>query len=474
MKKLHVDICVLGAGAGGLSVAAGAAQMGATVALIESGKMGGDCLNYGCVPSKAILAAAKCAEQFRTSDSLGIKSIEPQIDFAKVMSHIHGIIKKIGEEKDSVERFTKLGVKVIQEHGEFIDAKTVKAGSTFITARRFVIATGSSPKIPSFPGLDKISFYTNETIFDLTKKPEHLIIIGGGPIGCELGQAFLMLGTKVTILEVHSLLSHDEPDLVNLLRNHFLEQGLNLHEQIKIIRVSQDKNQLCITIEKNGDEINILGSDLLIATGRNANVSHLNLESADVRYSPKGINVNKKLQTSNKKIYAIGDATDSFQFTHIANYHAGIVLRNILFRLPAKTNYDALPWVTYTEPELAHVGLSTKDAQKKLSEFKTLTWSFNEIDRALAENKTFGKIKVITTTRGKILGATILGPNAGELIIPWIMAIQQKKSIHSMTDFIIPYPTFSEIHKFVASEFYKKILFSKWTQKIINFLRVFG
>lgn len=472
-NPLKVDICVIGAGSGGLSVAAGAVQMGATVALVESGKMGGDCLNYGCVPSKSLLAAAKVAQGFREAEQFGIQSIEPQIDIEKVMGHVHGVMKTLSW-NDSVERFTQLGVKVIQVHAEFVGKKVIKAGDTTILARRVVIATGSSPAIPPIPGLDKTPYYTNETIFYLAYKPDHLIVIGGGPIGCELAQAFLMLGIKVTILEASNILPHDEPDLVDILRNHLIKQGLTIHEKVKITRITKNNHQIEIQLENDGKKQIITGSDLLVATGRRANVEGLNLESAGIRFSSKGIDVNAKLQTSNKHVYAIGDVAGGYQFTHIANYHAGIVLRNILFRLPAKVDYRAVPWVTYMEPKLAHVGLTFAEAQKKDSKAKIITWDFSENDRAQTEHLTLGKIKVITSAKGKIYGVSILGPQAGDLLVPWISAIQENKSIRSMTNFIIPYPTLSEINKRVAGEFYTPMLFSTRVKKLIRFLSWFG
>lgn len=472
MKTLEVDVCVIGAGSGGLSVAAGASQMGAEVALIEGRKMGGDCLNFGCVPSKSLLAAAKTAQDFRTAAPFGIEGV-PTIDFEKVMGHVHDVIKTLSV-NDSVERFTQLGVHVLQAQAKFIDGKTVVAGDTTIKARRYVIATGSTPAVPPIEGLDKVPFFTNETIFDLQKKPAHLIIIGGGPIGCELAQAFLFLGVKVTVLEAFNILPHDEQDLVAILRDQLLKDGLIIHEGVKITRVAQNQNEIEIHLEKNDQNQVIVGSDLLVATGRRANVSHLNLEAAGVRYSPKGIEVNAKLQTSNKRIYAIGDAIGSYQFTHVANYHAGIVIKNILFRLPAKVDYRALPWVTYTEPELAHVGLSSVDALKQDTKNKVLTWDFKENDRAQTERKTVGKIKIVTTAKGKVLGATILGAQAGELLLPWIMAVWEKKSLRALTDVIVPYPTLSEISKRVAGEFYTPLLFSERTRRLVRFLRLFG
>ena len=477
-KKINVDIlkpdlCILGGGAGGLSVAAGAVQMGASVVLIEAQKMGGDCLNSGCIPSKSLLASAKLAHLFRNAHQYGIQSTDPKIDFEKVMAHVHGVVQTIGVH-DSVERFEKLGVKVIEAQGTFADKNTVIAGGTTIKARRFVIATGSLPFIPPIPGLDQVSFYTNETIFNLMQQPEHLIVIGGGAIGCELAQAFLMLGSKVTILEAFHLLPRDEKDLVALLRAHFLEQGLNIHENIKIKNVQQQDQRMEIIFEKNGAQHTMQGSHVLVATGRRPSIEGLYLEKAGVRYSKKGIEVDTRLRTSNKHIFAIGDVIGGYQFTHMANYHAGIVIRNALLRLPAKTNHRAIPWVIYTEPELAHVGLSNDEAIKIDSNAKILQWDFKENDRAQTEHQIFGKIKVMTTAKGKILGVSILGAYAGELLMPWISAVQEKKHIRSMTNFIVPYPTLSEISKRVASEFYTPLLFSKHMRWIVKLLSYFN
>lgn len=474
MKNLlNVDIGVIGAGVGGLTIASGAAQMGASVALIEMGKMGGDCLNYGCVPSKSLLAAAKTAHRIRQSQLFGIQTTEPEINFANVMSHVHGVINKIATH-DSVERFEKLGVTVIQSPGYFHDSRTVAAGAWLIKAKRFVIATGSSPVIPPIPGIDNVSLHTNESIFNLNEKPSHLIIIGGGPIGCELAQAFILLGVKVTVLEVFKILPHDEQDLVAILRNQFVQQGLNLYEDTKILEVKQSDEGVSILIENNRQQqTSIRGSHLLVAAGRHPNISNLNLKAANIQYSTKGIQVNSRLRTSNPYVYAIGDAIGSYQFTHVANYHAGIVLRNILFRLPAKVNYNAVPWVTYTYPELAHVGLTSKEAFKQEgSSIKITTVDFTENDRAQAEHETVGKIKIITDKRSKVLGVTILGSQAGELITPWIYMVKNKKSIRLMTDIIMPYPTLSEMNKRVASEYYAPILFCERTKFLVRMLKL--
>lgn len=472
-SMIHCDLAIMGGGAGGLSVAAGAAQMGVKVVLIEPEKMGGDCLNYGCIPSKALLAAAKTAEIIRRAGRFGIKASEPEMNMAEVMQQVQKVIDTIAVH-DSIERFEKLGVRVIKAAGEFKDAKTLRAGEFLIKARRFVIATGSSPAIPPIAGLDQISFLTNETIFSLTQKPEHLIIIGGGPIGCEFAQAFLMLGTKVTVLEGFKILPHDEQDLVSILREHFAHQGLNLFEGIKVLSVAQQGSAITVLIEKEGVQQTIQGSHLVVATGRKPNLNGLNLERANIAYTPKGIQVNARLCTTNSNVYAMGDVAGSFQFTHVAGYHAGIVLKNILFKIPAKVDYRALPWVTYTLPELAHVGLSSEEALKKDPRAKIFTWDFAENDRAQAEHEIIGKIKLMTDRKGKILGVSILGPQAGELLAPWIMAIQTQKTVRALTDIIIPYPTLSEINKRVAGEFYTPILFSKRIKWLVRLLGLLG
>jgi pyruvate/2-oxoglutarate dehydrogenase complex dihydrolipoamide dehydrogenase (E3) component len=471
-NTLKPDICIIGGGSGGLSVAAGAVQMGASVVLIEKNKMGGDCLNDGCIPSKSLLAAAKAAQNFRISEKFGITAVEPRIHFQKVMQHVQSVIESL-RSHDSQERFEKLGVTVIKELGYFHDQRAVIAGKTQIKARRIVIATGSSPAIPPIPGLDKVPFYTNETIFNLKQKPDHLIVIGGGPIGCELGQAFSLLGIKVTILESKHILPHDDPDFVEILRTE-LKQTLSLHENINISECLKQNNQIEIRFTRNNQNISITGSDILIATGRNPELQHLNLEAAKIKFGPKGINVDASLRTTNKNVYAIGDIIGGYQFTHIANYHAGIVIRNILFRLPAKVDYRAIPWVTYTLPELAHVGLTNDEIKQQDPNAKEITLDFNQNDRAHTEHQTIGKIKITISRKAQILAVTILCPSAGELLLPWIYAIQHNKSIKSMTDVIVPYPTLSEISKSVAGEYYKPKLFSKTVQKIVHFLRILG
>ena len=355
-RAITTDLCVIGAGSAGLAVAAGAVQMGAEVVLIEKGRMGGDCLNYGCVPSKSLIAAGKAAQTVRTAARFGVNGHEPAIDFQAVHDHVKGVIAAIAPH-DLEERFAGLGVKVVRAPARFVGPREVAAGEARITARRFVVATGSSPALPPVPGLAEAPHLTNETVFDLTERPEHLIVLGGGPIGCELAQAQRRLGARVTLLELFTILPKDDPAAVEVVRRQLVAEGIDLREQVAVTGVEREGNGVAITLEQAGVQERLTGSHLLVAAGRRANVEGLGLAAAGVEHSPKGIKVDARLRTTNRRIYAIGDVAGGLQFTHVAGYHAGIVIRNALFRLPAKVDTSAVPWVTYTEPELAQVGL---------------------------------------------------------------------------------------------------------------------
>ncbi len=470
-ELVQTDICVIGAGSGGLSVAAGAVQMGARTVLIEKGKMGGDCLNYGCVPSKALIAAGHAAANIRTSGRFGVNGHEPSIDFAAVNDHVHGVIGAIAPH-DSVERFEDLGVQVIQGAARFTGPREVEVNGTRIRAKRFVVATGSSAAHPPIPGLKDVPYFTNETVFDLRDKPDHLIVIGGGPIGAELAQAHRRLGSEVTLVEMFKILGKDDPDVTEIVRNRLADEGIRMLEGVKIVAVAKTGNGVSITIDADGETSTLTGSHLLVAAGRRPNVDGLDLEKAGIEYSPKGIAVDDRLRTSNKRVFAIGDVAGGYQFTHMAGYHAGIVIRNALFRLPAKVNYDAVPWVTYTDPEIAHVGLAEADARKRHGDSITvLRWSFAENDRAQAERETDGLIKVVVAKGGRILGVSIAGPRAGELLMPWILAISQKLKIGAMASFIAPYPTLGEVSKRVAGSYFTPALFGARTRKLVGLLQ---
>jgi len=472
-KALKVDICVIGAGSGGLSVAAGASQMGASTALIERGKMGGDCLNYGCVPSKALLAAGHAAQAVRGGGRFGVRAAAPAIDSGGVYGHVRGTIAAIAP-NDSVERFEGLGVKVIQSPARFTGPREIAADGVRITARRVVIATGSSPAVPPIEGLGDVPYLTNETIFDLGQVPAHLIVIGGGPVGIEMAQAHRHLGARVTVVEMFSIMANDDPELVDVVRDRLAGEGIDLREGVTVARVEKAGNGVAVVIAGNGAEDRVEGSHVLVAAGRRPNVGGLDLEKAGIAYSPKGIEVDARLRTTNRRVFAIGDVAGGYQFTHMAGYHAGIVLRNALFRLPAKVDTRAVPWVTYTAPELAQVGLTEDRARQQAGDIRVLRWPFAENDRARAERETDGLVKVITTPRGRILGAGIVGAHAGELIHAWVLAIGQKIKIGAVAGMIAPYPTLGEANKRAAGSFYTPALFSERTKRIVRFLSRFG
>lgn len=474
IKKLNVDMCIIGAGSGGLSVAAGAAQMGASTVLIEKHKMGGDCLNYGCVPSKALLAAGHAAQAVRASNNFGIQASIEKIDPDGVYGHIRRTIATI-EPNDSVERFQSLGVQVIEAAAQMAGPQQVIAGDTLITARRIVIATGSRAFIPPIPGIADVPHLTNETVFDLDKIPSHLIVIGGGPIGIELAQAHQHLGSDVSVLEMFKIMPKDDPELVDVVRQQIIDDGVKLLEGVEVIRLEKSSGRVRVVFSKDGTEQSIDGSHLLVAAGRRPNVDGLELEKAGIIYTDKGIDVDARLRTSNRKVFAIGDVAGGLQFTHVAGYHAGVVIKNALFRLPAKADHRFVPWVTYTSPELSQVGLNERDARKKYGDtIKVLCWPYAENDRAQAEGAPRGMIKVITTYKGKILGCGIVGRQASELIPLWVLALTKAMKIGDIAQIIAPYPSLSEISKRAASSYYTSSLFSEKTRKIVRFLSWFG
>jgi pyruvate/2-oxoglutarate dehydrogenase complex dihydrolipoamide dehydrogenase (E3) component len=466
---LKPDFCVIGAGSGGLSFAAGVVQMGASVVLIERDKMGGDCLNYGCVPSKALIAAAKSYHEIQRSALFGWSGTDYKVDFKKIHKHIRRTIERIAP-NDSASRFEKLGVKVIKAEASFLDADTVQAGEYIVQAKRFIISTGSSPFIPDIKGIKNIEYLTNETIFDLTTLPKKLVIIGGGPIGIELAQSFLRFGSKVTVLEAFSALPKDDTEVVAMLKASIIAEGLELREGVKINEIKKAANGYSVHFKHENKEHIIKASQILVAAGRRPNLAKLNLELANIEYTPRGIIADRFLKSSNKRVFAIGDCIGGYQFTHVAGYHAGIVIRNSIFRLRSTIKTIQIPWVTYTDPEISHVGFTEQELKAQNIDYKSLSMNFSENDRAQVEHKMDGMIKILVSPRGKILGATIIASGAGELILPWVLAIQNDLKIGSMANLIAPYPTMSEISKRVAGLYFKDKIFGPWMQKIVKFL----
>lgn len=465
---------MIGAGSAGLSVASGAAQLGRRVVLVEKGEMGGDCLNTGCVPSKALLAAGNLAQAARASAPFGIATSEPSIDGARVYAHIREVIATIAP-NDSEERFTGLGVRVIREPARFIDRQTLEAGGTQIRARRFVIATGSRASVPPIPGLDKIAYFTNETIFEKDFLPPHLVVIGGGPVGVELAQAHRRLGSQVTIIEAARVLPREDMDVSSIVCEALMRDGVRLLESTQATSIAPtETGELRFQIVSSHHSEMVDGTHLLIAAGRKPNIEDLDLEKAGVAVEKSGIKVDYRLKTSNPRIYAIGDVTGAPQFTHVASYHAALVIRHALFHLPVRADHALIPRVTYCDPELAHVGLTETEARAKIGNVTVASAQFADNDRAVTERRRDGGIKVVLGKRGRIFGATIVGAHAGELILPWVMALKQRMKLRAMTDLIVPYPTLSEISKRAASAYYAPALFSKPTRALVRVLGWLG
>lgn len=461
MTEIKTDVLIIGAGSGGLSVAAGAVQMGADVTMLEGHKMGGDCLNFGCVPSKALLAAGKAAIQPGQTGKFGVSPATPEVNYAAAKDHVHDVIAQI-EPVDSQERFEGLGVRVIREWGVFKDKETVLAGEYTIKARRVVIATGSGPFVPPISGLDTVPFYTNENIFDLREKPDHLLIIGAGPIGMEMAQAHLRLGCKVTVIEGFKAFGRDDPEAAALVIEKMRAEGLNLAENAKVSNISGSEGAIKVETE---DGQSFEGTHLLMAVGRKTNIDKLNLEAAGIETTRTGIQVDAGMRTTNRKVYAIGDAAGGLQFTHVAGYHAGVIIRSLLFALPAKTKTDHIPWVTYTQPELAQVGPTEAEAVKTHgAAVEVARFDYHHNDRAIAERKTDGFIKVMVV-KGRPIGVTIVGEQAGELISLWSMAIANRMKMSQVAAMVAPYPTISEVNKRAAGAYFTPRLFDNPTVK---------
>jgi len=438
MERIDTDICIIGAGSGGLSVAAGAVQMGARVVLIEGHKMGGDCLNYGCVPSKALLAASH--------DGMEYAAAKDRV--AKVIATIAPV--------DSQERFESLGCTVIRDFARFTGPREVTAGGKTIRARRFVIATGSRPFVPPIAGIDTVTVHTNETIFDLRERPDHLIIIGGGPIGMEMAQAHIRFGGKVTVIEAAKALGRDDPETAAIVLARLKAQGVEILENTAALSISPKGG---VTVETpNGP---VAGSHLLMAVGRRVNTERLDLDKAGVAADGKGIKVGPDLRAiGNRRVYAIGDVAGGLQFTHVAGYHAGVIIRSMLFGLPAKAKTTHIPWATYTDPELAQVGLTEAAAREAYgARLEVARFDFRENDRAIATGQTEGLIKVMVV-KGRPVGVSIAGAGAGEMIGLWAMAIANRLKLSAIAGTVLPYPTMGEINKRVAGAYFSPRLFN--------------
>ena len=463
------DLIVIGAGSAGLSVTAVAAQLGLRVMLVERERMGGDCLNTGCVPSKALLAAAHAVQAGARAGRFGVRFAPPEVDWDAVQAHVAGVIAAIAP-TDSVERFRALGAQVVLGQAMFVAPDAIMVDGRRMTAKRIVIAAGSRAAVPGLPGLRDVPFLTNANLFKPGPKPAHLLILGGGPIGLEMAQAHAGLGVRVTVVEAQSIAGRDDPVLVAGLRQALLADGIEIIEGVAVVRVEPGPT----LVLADGRRIN--GTHLLVAVGRQPNLDGLGLEAGGVTATKLGIATDAGLRSvSNRRVYAVGDIADPVgigprAFTHVASYHAGIVVRRALFRLPAKLDYRALPRVTYTAPELAQTGMTEAEARAAGHAVKVLEWKLQENDRAQTERQTHGTVRLIVSGQGQLLGAGMLADHAGEMISLWTLAIAQKVKLSALAGLIIPYPTLSEAGKRAAGSAFTARLFSPLTQRIVRWL----
>lgn len=466
--KYDYHAAVMGAGSGGLVVAAGCAGFGAKVALIENREMGGDCLNAGCVPSKAFLKGAHLADHIKKSGIYGFKAGVADVDLAKTMSRVASVIAEVAP-RDSEERFKGLGVDVFRSGCRMVDAHTVKAGGKIITAKYIVVATGSEPLVPALPGLDKVRYYTNRDIFTLKTLPKKLLILGAGPIGLELGQAFRHLGSEVEIIDrAAGLFGKDDPEVGPLMREVMEKDGMIFHYGAKLLGVEKAGSGVKVKFERNGAPQETQGDVLLAALGRKPVTGGLGLEEAGVQLNERGyIRTDARLRTSVPNVYACGDCTGPYLFTHMAGYQAGIIIRNIIFGLPAKADYSNIAWTTYTKPEVAHVGLTEPEAVKQgLYRDKVLV-PLAENDRAMAEEDRAGFLKFVIGPGGRLIGATLVGEKAGEMIGAASLAVTKKMKAGVFASVIFSYPTEAEIFK-TASYAYLKRGFKPWMKKLVK------
>ncbi|MEA3437560.1 MAG: FAD-dependent oxidoreductase [Thermodesulfobacteriota bacterium] len=472
MAEYDFDIGIIGGGSGGLTVAAGASQFGAKTLLVEKeSELGGDCLHFGCVPSKTLIKTAHIYHSMRNSKAFGLPSVElPPVDYREVSKRIQSVISTI-QKHDSEERFCSLGAKVEFGNPTFSDEHTIRLNGKTYSAKNWVIATGSSPAIPPIEGLDKTSYITNKEIFSLDHLPKSMIILGGGPIGIEMGQAFNRLGTKVFIINRdNQILGKEDKDMADEVMNVMSSEGVifHLNASIEATRNKGSEKEVIIK-DMDGKTSSLKAESMLVALGRSANVDGLGLEDIGIEFNSRGIKVDNRLKTRHKHIYAAGDVTGGYQFTHAAGYEGSIVISNAIFHLPRKTDYTFLPWCTYTDPELASIGMNENAAKATGIKYSLWTEAFKDNDRSLAEGEKIGKIKMILDEKEKPLGVQIIGPHAGELISEWVAALNGKVKLSTMASAVHPYPTLGEINKRVAGTFFSPKIFSEKIKKGLKF-----
>ncbi|MEW6718950.1 MAG: FAD-dependent oxidoreductase [Thermodesulfobacteriota bacterium] len=475
MAAYDFDLGILGGGAAGLTAAAGAAQFGAKTVLVEkASRLGGDCLHFGCVPSKTLIRSAGVWALARRAKEFGLPDIElPPVDLAAVMARVRSVIDRI-QEHDSPERFCRLGADVRFGEPRFADDHTVAVDGARLTARAWIVATGSGPALPPVDGLSDVPYWTNETVFSRKELPGRLVVLGGGPIGVEMAQAFRRLGSRVTVIEfMDQILGPEDPDIASIVRSRLEAEGVKILTGTKAVKAETVNSGVRLRVapaKGEGEPWTIEGDVLLVAAGRKPNVEGLGLGAAGVEYSLRGVPADSRMRTNVPHIYSCGDVNGVFPFTHVAGYEAGIALSNAVLRFPRKADYTQVPWCTYTDPEVASIGMNEKRANAAGVEYRVLTTPFREIDRALAEGEEEGKIKVLISPSGALLGCQIAGHHAGELIHEWIAAVNGRVKLSTLAGAVHAYPTLAEISKKAAGSYYSEKLFSERTKKILRFL----
>jgi pyruvate/2-oxoglutarate dehydrogenase complex dihydrolipoamide dehydrogenase (E3) component len=475
MEGFDYDLGIIGWGAAGLTAAAGGAQFGAKTILIEkSGRLGGDCLHYGCVPSKTLIRTAGVWSLARRSAEFGLPALSmPPVDLASVMNRVREVIARI-QHHDSVERFCGLGAEVRFGRPVFANDHVVTVDGKRIAAKNWIIATGSGPVVPPVEGLAGVPYWTNETVFSQEILPSRLIVLGGGPIGLEIAQAFGRLGSQVIIVEfLDQILGPEDADMAAVLKARLEAEGLKIHTGTKAVRAQSRGSKILLTIapaSSAGEERVIEGDAIVVSTGRAANVGGLGLEAAGVAFTARGIPTDLRMRTNIRHIYACGDVNGQLPFTHVAGYEAGIALTNSVLHLPRKADYGRIGWCTYTDPEVASVGLNEKRARKEGIDCQIFEELFADNDRALAEGETLGKIKILLNPKGKLLGCQIIGSQAGELIHEWVIAMAGAVKLSTIAGAVHIYPTLSEISKRAAGQFFSGKIFSDTTKTILRFL----
>jgi pyruvate/2-oxoglutarate dehydrogenase complex dihydrolipoamide dehydrogenase (E3) component len=472
-QLLTPDLCVIGAGPGGLAAAAKGAPYGVSVVLVERGRMGGQNLYTGSVPSKALLAAAKRVHDIQSAGEFGIKTGDLTVNHKVVLEQVQSVIQAI-EPSVSAERYSGLGVDIIKADGRFTDPSTLEAGPASIKARRFIIATGSSPLVPPIPGLDRVPYFTSDTIFSHLHRIPHLIILGGDSVGLEFAQAFHRLGSEVTVIEGGPALPRDDGELKAHVLKALREEGIRVVENARIERVEPFGSNVQAVFANLGKSYSVEGSHVLLAMGRAANVEGLDLDAAGIAHSERGIRVTRGLLTTNRRVYAIGDVTGEAEYAHAAECQARAAVMNALFRVPVRTHPETMPRVTFTDPELAHVGMTEETARRRHGRIAIVRWPYSENVRAHAEHETAGFLKVIASKSGQILGAGLVGARAGELIQMWSLAMQKDISLNAMASIVPPSPTLAEMNKMAAENYFVPRAQSPLLRRIIGLLAKFA